>query len=29
LRRKLEGDPDITIQTLRGNGYRLGLLNQT
>lgn len=28
LRRKLEGDPQITIQTLRGNGYRLGLLNQ-
>jgi two-component system response regulator PrrA len=28
LRRKLEGDPEITIQTLRGNGYRLGLLNQ-
>ncbi|MDP5033075.1 MAG: response regulator transcription factor [Paraglaciecola sp.] len=24
LRRKLEGDPKITIQTLRGNGYRLG-----
>ena len=29
LRRKLEGDPEITIQTLRGNGYRLGLLNQS
>jgi len=28
LRRKLEGDPEITIQTLRGNGYRLGLINQ-
>jgi two-component system response regulator PrrA len=28
LRRKLEDDPKITIQTLRGNGYRLGLLNQ-
>jgi DNA-binding response OmpR family regulator len=28
LRRKLGGDPQITIQTLRGNGYRLGLLNQ-
>lgn len=28
LRRKLEGDSKITIQTLRGNGYRLGLLNQ-
>jgi two-component system response regulator PrrA len=28
LRRKLDGDPQITIQTLRGNGYRLGLLNQ-
>jgi DNA-binding response OmpR family regulator len=28
LRRKLEEDPKITIQTLRGNGYRLGLLNQ-
>jgi DNA-binding response OmpR family regulator len=28
LRRKLNGDPEITIQTLRGNGYRLGLLNQ-
>ncbi len=24
LRRKLEGDQQITIQTLRGNGYRLG-----
>lgn len=23
LRRKLDGDPDISIQTLRGNGYRL------
>lgn len=23
LRRKLDGDPKITIQTLRGNGYRL------
>jgi DNA-binding response OmpR family regulator len=28
LRRKLDDDPQITIQTLRGNGYRLGLLNQ-
>jgi DNA-binding response OmpR family regulator len=28
LRRKLEDDPNITIQTLRGNGYRLSLLNQ-
>jgi DNA-binding response OmpR family regulator len=28
LRRKLNGDPEIIIQTLRGNGYRLGLLNQ-
>ncbi|MGK0305528.1 MAG: DNA-binding response OmpR family regulator [Gammaproteobacteria bacterium] len=28
LRRKLEDDPKITIQTLRGNGYRLSLLNQ-
>jgi DNA-binding response OmpR family regulator len=28
LRRKLDGDPEITIQTLRGNGYRLGLINQ-
>jgi two-component system response regulator PrrA len=28
LRRKLDGDPEITIQTLRGNGYRLGLRNQ-
>jgi DNA-binding response OmpR family regulator len=28
LRRKLDGDPQINIQTLRGNGYRLGLLNQ-
>ncbi|MFT7242812.1 MAG: DNA-binding response OmpR family regulator [Candidatus Azotimanducaceae bacterium] len=25
LRRKLDSDPEITIQTLRGNGYRLGL----
>jgi two-component system response regulator PrrA len=24
LRRKIDGDPEITIQTLRGNGYRLG-----
>jgi len=29
LRHKLHGDPEITIQTLRGNGYRLGLLNQS
>jgi DNA-binding response OmpR family regulator len=29
LRRKLEGDPEITIQTLRGNGYRLGFRDQT
>jgi two-component system response regulator PrrA len=29
LRRKLDGEPQITIQTLRGNGYRLGLVNQT
>ncbi|MFT5997254.1 MAG: DNA-binding response OmpR family regulator [Glaciecola sp.] len=28
LRRKLEGDPKITIQTLRGNGYRLSLIDQ-
>lgn len=28
LRRKLDGDPKITIQTLRGNGYRLELINQ-
>ncbi|AGH43402.1 response regulator transcription factor [Paraglaciecola psychrophila] len=28
LRRKLEDQPKITIQTLRGNGYRLSLLNQ-
>jgi two-component system response regulator PrrA len=28
LRRKLDDDPEITIQTLRGNGYRLGLSNQ-
>jgi two-component system response regulator PrrA len=28
LRRKLDGDPQITIQTLRGNGYRLGLIDQ-
>jgi two-component system response regulator PrrA len=28
LRRKLDGDPEITIQTLRGNGYRLGLIDQ-
>jgi two-component system response regulator PrrA len=25
LRRRLEGDPEISIQTLRGNGYRLTL----
>ncbi len=25
LRRRLDGDPQITIQTLRGNGYRLGV----
>ena len=28
LRRKLESDPNITIQTLRGSGYRLGLISQ-
>jgi DNA-binding response OmpR family regulator len=28
LRRKIEGDPEITIQTLRGNGYRLGFRDQ-
>jgi DNA-binding response OmpR family regulator len=28
LRRKLVGDPKITIQTLRGNGYRLSLIDQ-
>lgn len=28
LRRKLSGDPMITIQTLRGNGYRLGFDDQ-
>lgn len=28
LRRKLDSDPEITIQTLRGNGYRLGLSSQ-
>ena len=28
LRRKLDDVPEITIQTLRGNGYRLGLITQ-
>jgi DNA-binding response OmpR family regulator len=28
LRRKLHSDPEIIIQTLRGNGYRLGLIDQ-
>lgn len=28
IRRKLDSDPEITIQTLRGNGYRLGLSSQ-
>jgi DNA-binding response OmpR family regulator len=28
LRRKLDDDPEIIIQTLRGNGYRLGLVSQ-
>lgn len=27
LRRKLDGEQQLTIQTLRGNGYRLGLSN--
>lgn len=27
LRKKLDSDPQITIQTLRGNGYRLELVN--
>ena len=29
LRRKLDKEPELTIQTLRGNGYRFGLNNQT
>ena len=29
LRRKLHSDPEIIIQTLRGNGYRLELIHQT
>lgn len=29
LRRKIDGDPEITIQTLRGNGYRLGFREQS
>ena len=27
LRRRLESDPEIAIQTLRGNGYRFGLIS--